>query len=85
MSKQGEPRPPPWSPQEVLKLRSYADRGFSAWEAGKCLGRSNRAVEQMAHKLAVHFHGKMGAPRMNHNRRMGELKKEMYRIIAGDC
>jgi hypothetical protein len=39
----------------------------------------------MAHKLAVHFHGKMGAPRMNHNRRMGELKKEMYRIIAGDC
>jgi len=85
MSKRGEPRPPPWSPKEVIKLRGYAARGFSTKEAGKCLGRSNRGVEQMAQKLGISFHGPMGAPKGNNNRKLGELRKEMQRIIQGDC
>lgn len=83
MSRPGEPRGPKWSPREIVRLRGYAARGFSAREAGIMLGRSNRGVEQIARKYDIHFHGVMGAPKMNRNRKLGEWRKELKRITTG--
>lgn len=84
MSRKGEPRPPPWTPKEVLELRRYAARGFSAREAGKMLGRSHRGVEQLSQRIGLRWHGPMGAPLMNHNRKRGEWRKELRRIVGDD-
>jgi hypothetical protein len=83
MSRQGEPRGDIYGPREVLKLREYAGRGFSVREAAKMIDRPRRGVEQIASRLKISFHGPMGAPKGNNNRRMGMLRQEMLRIAAG--
>jgi hypothetical protein len=82
MSRKGEPREPVWSPREVVRLRSYAARGLSTREAAVLIGRSWPAVMRMASRLGVHFHGPMGAPKMNRNRSKGEWRKELQRLAA---
>jgi len=84
MSKRGEPRQPPWSPREVVKLRGYADRGLSLREASILIGRSWAGTMRLAQRLGIHFHGPMGAPKLNRNRKLGEAKKALRAILAGD-
>lgn len=84
MSKRGEPREPVWTPREVVKLRGYAERGISTREASILLGRSWPAVMRIAGRLAIRFHGPMGAPKMNRNRKLGEWRKELRRIVGDD-
>ena len=73
-----------WLPRRVLKLRSYAQRGFSQWEAARCLGCTLPAVAQFASKMGIHFNGPAGAPRGNKNRKKYLARKETLRIAAGD-
>jgi hypothetical protein len=82
VSKKGEPRNPKWSAGEIAALRLCAERGLSTRQTAVCVGRSWSAVMQIAQRLGVSFHGAMGAPKGNRNRHLGELKKEMQRIIS---
>ena len=79
MSRQGEPRGPRWSPREVVRLRGYAARGFSAREAGILIGRSTAARADRS-RVGIIFMEEMGAPKMNRNRKLGEQRKlvEIY-------
>ena len=82
MSRKGEPRPPQWSPREVVRLRGYAERGFSMREAATLIGRSWPGTMRIASRLGIHFHGPMGAPLMNRNRKLGEWRKELTKLAA---
>jgi hypothetical protein len=53
-------------------------------EASVLLGRSWYGTMRIAWRLAIRFHGPMGAPRMNHNRQLGEARKALRRALAGD-
>jgi hypothetical protein len=83
MSRAGEPRGPKWSPREIVRLRGYAARGFSAREAGILVGRSTAAVQMISGRVGITWHGPMGAPKMNRNRKLGEWRKELRRITTG--
>lgn len=80
MSRPGEPRGPKWSPREVVRLRGYAARGFSAREAGILIGRSTAAVQMISGRVGITWHGPMGAPKMNRNRKLGEHRKLVARL-----
>jgi len=67
-----------------VRLRGYAERGLSMREAAKLLDRSWPGTMKIAWRLGIRFHGPMGAPRMNRNRKLGEWRKELQRIAAGD-
>lgn len=82
MSSKGQPREPMWSPKEVVKLRWYADRGLSTREAAKLLDRSWKGVQLISGRLGIHFHGPMGAPKMNRNRKLGEWRKELRQLAS---
>jgi hypothetical protein len=66
----------------VVKLRGYAERGLSMREAAKLMDRSYGAVLAIASRLGIHFHGPMGAPKMNRNRKLGEWRKELAKLAA---
>ena len=88
MPKKGTPKQPEWSPHDVLRVRQYAERGFSAREAGLLLVpvRTRAAVSLLASRLGIHFRSSQpGAPFGNKNRVRGELRKQTLRIAAGDC
>lgn len=63
-------------------LRWYAGRGLSTREAASLLGRSWPAVMRITGRLGIHFHGPPGAPLMNHNRKLGEWRKELRKLAA---
>src|SRR5215472_10268609 len=56
-----------WTPQRVIRMRRYAERGFSQREAALCLGTTHAAVAIQASKLGIHFHALPGAPPLNRN------------------
>jgi len=88
MPKKGTPKAPDWDWRDVIKVRQYADRGFSAREAGLLLNpvRTRAAVSFLASRLGIHFHASnTGAPKYNNNRVKGEARKATQRIINGDC
>jgi len=92
MPKRGTPKSPEWHWRDVIRVRQYADRGFSAKEASILISaltgvtRTRAAVSFLASRLGIHFHGTAtGAPMYNNNRRIGEAKKATQRIINGDC
>jgi hypothetical protein len=51
-------------------------------EAGKLMDRSYGSVLAIAMRLDIHFHGPMGAPKMNRNRKLGEWRKELAKLAA---
>jgi len=71
-----------WTPRRVLKLRSYAERGFSMAEAAKLLDVTYGAVLNEAQHLGIRFHGPHGAPRMNTNRKRYLWHEELKKIAA---
>jgi hypothetical protein len=50
-------------------------------EAAQCMNRTYRSVNGMAHLHGIKFHGPMGAPKGNNNRRLGELRKKLRKDI----
>ena len=56
-----------WTRAEILHMKWYAERGFSANETGKMLDRSEGAVAWKAQEIGLSFHGPSGAPFGNHN------------------
>lgn len=82
MTARGTKRGPNWSPRQVIKLRSYAERGLSLTETAKLMDSSYGKVARQAQRLGIHFHGPSGAPLMNRNRSKGEWRKELQRIAA---
>jgi len=56
-----------WTRAELLHMKWYAERGFSANETGKMLDRSEAAVARKAQEIGLSFHGPSGAPFLNRN------------------
>lgn len=84
MSKRGDPREALWSEFEKARLRRYIDRSFTTKETAKCLDRTAKAVERMAQRLGLRFHGPTGAPPLNKNRHHHELDKRLQRLFQED-
>ena len=51
-------------------------------EAAILIGRSWPGTMRIASRLGIHFHGPMGAPLMNRNRKRGEWRKELQKLAA---
>jgi hypothetical protein len=75
-------RPVLWTPRRVVKLRGYAERGFSQAEAAKLLDVTYGAVINEASRLGISFHGPPGAPKMNRNHKLGEWRKGLRKLAA---
>lgn len=73
-----------WTPRRVLKLRSYARRGFSMREAAKLMDMTYGAIINAASARKISFHGPSGAPLMNRNHKLGEHRKLLRGMVAGD-
>jgi hypothetical protein len=51
-------------------------------EAAILLGRSWPGTMRIAGRLGIHFHGPMGAPKMNRNRKLGEHRKLVAKMAT---
>jgi hypothetical protein len=64
-----------WTRADVLHMRWYAERGFSAAEAGAVMGRTGASVARKASECGISFHGPSGAPFLNQNGKRGTYLK----------